>query len=244
MTPKTSVTLALLLSLCTPLGAQSDEQPNSLAQGDYYFKAGYYLKASDAYRVAIFDAPKEPRRLLSFAHALFALGNYHWASHTLRSALPLLTPESELAPNASSMFPSRLSYMRALDDLKRYVTYNRRDRSALTVLAYTYCVDEQNENALRICGYLDLLESDDPFSSFLRARLSRAATASSGEATKPKTITPPDIAAPELEPPSGANPSAGPQAAPSQALPTLPKAPGIEELPDTPAAKTKPAISE
>jgi tetratricopeptide (TPR) repeat protein len=121
-----------------------DEPPESspnLARGEYFMKAGKYLKASHAFRAAVLEDQTDPKRLLSFAASLFAVGNYHYSSHAIRRAARQVDGREPFRPNIVAMFPSRVAYMRALDELKRYVTYNRRDplrpspssRSAITM---------------------------------------------------------------------------------------------------------------
>lgn len=166
--------LCLLPMLCAPALAQDKKKSKStdMSRGDYFFKAGYYLKASESYRVAILDRPRDTGRLMSFANSLFALGNYHYSSHAIRRAVKYYPKKVSFAPQVAPMFPSRLNYDRALDDLKRYVTYNRRDPSALTVLAYTYYADGEYRKAQKICGYLKLLDREDSFVGFMNKKIS------------------------------------------------------------------------
>lgn len=182
-----TIALCLLALFGAPSFAQDSKKKKStdMSRGDYFFKAGYYLKASESYRVAILDRPRDTDRLMSFANSLFALGNYHYSSHAIRRAVKYFPKKRSFAPQVAPMFPSRLNYDRALDDLKRYVTYNRRDPSALTVLAYTYYADGEYRKAQKICGYLKLLDREDSFVSFMNAKIQ--ARLGGKVAAKPKT---------------------------------------------------------
>ena len=55
--------------------------------GDRHFRAGSYARAADAYMRARDLAPGEPAIELVLADALFALGDYHYAAHAIRSAV-------------------------------------------------------------------------------------------------------------------------------------------------------------
>jgi tetratricopeptide (TPR) repeat protein len=167
------VCFACLSSPASGQGKKDKSSSSDMSRGDYFFKAGYYLKASESYRVAILDQPRNTERLLSFANALFALGNYHYSSHAVRRAVKYLPKKASLDAQVSPMFPSRLNYVRALDDLKRYVTYNRRDPSALTVLSYTYYSDGEYKKATKICGYLKLLDREDPYVRYMTVQIAQ-----------------------------------------------------------------------
>jgi tetratricopeptide (TPR) repeat protein len=227
------LSLCLLSLFCNPAMAQdSEKKATDMARGDYFFKAGYYLKASESYRVAILDRPRDTERLLSFANALFALGNYHYSSHAIRRAVKHSSKKSGFDPQVAPMFPHRLSYVRALDDLKRYVTYNRRDPSALTVLAYTYYADGEFKKSRKICGYLKLLDREDPLVAFMNKLLK--ASMGSKKAPKAKTKSY-DLKPLKLDPKPIKSPA------------KLPALPDTKPLPEkSKLAKTKPmaAVSE
>jgi len=242
MRPYIAFLLALLLSsVVPPLWADEDRSPE-LERGDYFFKTGDYLKASKAYRVAVLEKPQSVTRLVSLAHAVFALGNFHYASHTMRRAVDQLALNSAFEPDIVSKFPSRISYVRKLDELKRYVTYNRRDPSALTVLAYTYYADGKDEKALQICGYLKLLDREDRFVKFIGAQVERRRRA--GKASAPslrepvpeaRLIVPPGTEVPATTPKTGSVEKRSTVTTPSDARPraNATKRPDTSFLPDT-----------
>ena len=74
----------LLLACCagSPAFAQDKTRADELSdQGDYFFKAGYYFRAADNYRLALLEDPTSPWKKLAFGHSLFATGQYGYASY-------------------------------------------------------------------------------------------------------------------------------------------------------------------
>lgn len=235
---------------CARLLAQ-DEPPESspnLARGEYFMKAGKYLKASHAFRAAVLEDQTDPKRLLSFAASLFAVGNYHYSSHAIRRAARQVDGREPFRPNIVAMFPSRVAYMRALDELKRYVTYNRRDPSALTVLALCYHDEADGPMTQRILGYLRLLDAEDSFVSFLdqrnRIRLPEARPDSRPD-PKPEVLTPgpsPELPKPAPEPTP--KPEAEPVPAAPLTPPTLPETGSVPEQVRPSTMPRRPAVSD
>src|SRR5205823_5670919 len=80
---------------------------DNMAKGDYYFKTGYYLKASESYRVAVLAEPVNPWKKLAFGHALFAIGNYSYSSYALRRAVTQLDAAATFSADVGSLFPSK-----------------------------------------------------------------------------------------------------------------------------------------
>jgi Tfp pilus assembly protein PilF len=175
---------------------------DNVARGDYYFKTGYYLKASRSYRQAVLDDMENPWKKLAFGHSLLAIGNYTYSSYALRRALSQLDATKPFDPDAQSLFPSKAAFNRALMDLKRYVTYSPRDPSGLTVLGYVFYARGEDARAREIFGYLQRLPENekDAFAEFLLKQLDRREgerkdqkpdAASSGD---PKGAGPEDVA--------------------------------------------------
>ncbi len=151
--------------------AQADEL---LHKGDYYFKAGYYFKASESYRLALLEDPTSPWKKLAFGNALFAIGNYSYASYALRRGVAELDPAEPFRPDVAGLFPSRRKFTQAVRDLKRYVTYSPRDPAGLTVLGYVlFSIDGEEQRCRAMLEYLKRLDPDDPFADFFLAQLRR-----------------------------------------------------------------------
>ncbi|MDF1661804.1 MAG: hypothetical protein P1V97_08520 [Planctomycetota bacterium] len=227
------IALCLVPLFCAPALAQDKKKKSTdMSRGDYFFKAGYYLKASESYRVAVLDKPSDTGRLMAFANSLFAVGNFHYSSHAIRRAVKYSPKKASFAPQVAPMFGSRLAYDRALDDLKRYVTYNRRDPSALTVLAYTYYADGEYRKAQKICGYLKLLDREDSFVSFMTTKIQARLGGKVSEKPKTKII--------EIEP---IKPAKKPTAATLADL-KLPETKAIRETEKLKKSKAVSAVSE
>jgi tetratricopeptide (TPR) repeat protein len=152
--------------------AQSRVSDEHVDKGDYLFKTGYYLKASEHYRLALLDDPASPWKKLAFGHALFAIGNYSYASYALRRAVADLD-DGAFQPEIATLFPSRRAFTQALRDLKRYVTYSPRDPAGLTILGYVlYTVPGEERRCRDMFLYLSRLDPKDPFAAFFLKRLS------------------------------------------------------------------------
>ncbi len=171
--------LSLLVGLpLTALPAHAQEQTDDhITKGDYLFKTGYYLKASEHYRLALLDDPSNPYKKLSFGNALFAIGNYSYASYALRRGIAELEGAGTFRPDVASLFPSRRAFTQALRDLKRYVTYSPRDPAGLSVLGYVlYAVRGEERRCRDMFLYLRRLDPKDPFASFFLKKLSERGT--------------------------------------------------------------------
>src|SRR5581483_944761 len=143
-------------------------QDDNMAKGDYYFKTGYYLKASESYRVAVLAEPVNPYKKLAFGHALFAIGNYSYSSYALRRAVSQLDAKTPFTADVSSLFPSKKAFEKAVKDLKRYVTYSPRDPAGLSVLGYMLFAQGEDERAKEMFVYLQRLpkNENDAFAAF------------------------------------------------------------------------------
>jgi tetratricopeptide (TPR) repeat protein len=157
-----------------PVRAQESAPDGNLAKGDYFFKAGYYLKASEHYRLALLEDPGNPTKKLAFGHALFAIGNYSYASYALRRGVAQLDSQEDYRPAVSDLFPSQRAFTQALRDLKRYVTYSPRDPAGLTVLGYVlFSVPGEERRCAELLNYLKRLDPRDPFADFVLEQLRR-----------------------------------------------------------------------
>ncbi|MGE0709582.1 MAG: tetratricopeptide repeat protein [Planctomycetota bacterium] len=145
-----------------------------LDQGDYFFKAGYFFRAADSYRLALLEDPTSPWKKLAFGHSLFATGQYGYAAFALRKGVGELDPAQTFAPEVAELFPSRRRFQQALRDLKRSVTYSPRDPAGLTVLGYVlYTIPGEERRCRDIFRYLKKLDPDDAFASFFLGQLDR-----------------------------------------------------------------------
>lgn len=187
------VILGLFALVTLPVSAQDGSPSENEARGDYYFKAGYYLKASEHYRLALLEDPADPRKKLAFGHALFAIGNYSYASYALRRGVSELD-DPDFATDVEALFPSENAFEQALRDLKRYVTYSPRDPAGLTVLGYVlFTKGDEEERCRDMFVYLQRLDQTDPFAEYFLEQLE----ARSGVDREP---TEPLVEAPEPEP--------------------------------------------
>jgi tetratricopeptide (TPR) repeat protein len=175
--------LALLL-LASPASAQQAEDEH-VAQGNYLFKAGYYLKASEHYRLALLDDPGSSEKKLLFGHSLFAIGNYSYASYALRRGIAELhAAQQPYEANVTEQFPSRRAFIQALRDLKRYVTYSPRDPAGLTVLGYVlFGVRGEERRCRDMFLYLQRIDPNDPFAAFFLRQIRERARFPQGPAT-------------------------------------------------------------
>jgi tetratricopeptide (TPR) repeat protein len=183
-------------------------QDDNMAKGDYYFKTGYYLKASEAYRVAVLAEPVNPWKKLAFGHSLFAIGNYSYSSYALRRAVSQLDSKNSFNPDVSSLFPSKKAFEKAVKDLKRYVTYSPRDPAGLSVLGYMLFAQGEDDRAKEMFVYLQRLpkNENDPFAAFFLKQIeSRKGEGDkkAPELTAPKPVDPPKV----TPPPPTAQPS-------------------------------------
>lgn len=203
---------------------------DNMAKGDYYFKTGYYLKASEAYRVAVLAEPVNPWKKLAFGHALFAIGNYSYSSYALRRAVSQLDAKTPFNPDVSSLFPSKKAFEKAIKDLKRYVTYSPRDPAGLSVLGYMLFVQGEDARAKEMFVYLQRLpkNENDPFASFFLKQIdARKGAPDVTPPKEPKPLPPPPKPEPAPQPqpsvstPEGARQDeegAKPKPAPARAL--------------------------
>jgi hypothetical protein len=202
---------------------------DNMAKGDYYFKTGYYLKASEAYRVAVLAEPTNAWKKLSFGHALFAIGNYSYSSYALRRAVSQLDSKTPFSQDVSSLFPSKRAFEKAVKDLKRYVTYSPRDPAGLSVLGYMLFSQGEDDHAKEMFQYLQKLpkNENDAFAAFFLKQID--ARKGGPALSDPKPVEPKPVAsAPEQKPdtskltaPEGARQGeegAKPKPAPSRAL--------------------------
>lgn len=214
--------------------AQAPSEGDHVAQGDYFFKAGYYLKASEHYRLALLEDPGDPHKKLAFGHALFAIGNYSYASYALRRAVEQLDPKEDFRPALARQFPSERAFTQALRDLKRYVTHSPRDPAGLTVLGYVlFTVDGEERRARDMFEYLRRLDPKDPFAErFLRLLASRPLPPPGLELETGRTPVPrPRVV--EEDPPAPREPAPAP-APPPPPAPAPPAPPPVADAMEEP----------
>lgn len=225
--------IALALA-CAPALARAQEGATGggpgaehQAKGDYYFKAGYYLKASEHYRLALLEDPTSLQKKLSFGHSLFAIGNYAYASYALRRGVAQLEADADFRPAVEPLFPSQRAFVQALRDLKRYVTYSPRDPAGLTVLGYVlFTVPGEERRCRDMFLYLKRLDRNDPFAEFFLQQLDKRGTRGDAPSTPLPDVGPlePEPSEPTPEPPPAA-PAPAPAPPPVDLTETL-KEPG------------------
>lgn len=223
-----TIIIGACLLLAAPARAQAD---SNTAKGDYFFKAGYYLKASEHYRLALLEDPTSAPKKLAFGHALFAIGNYSYASYALRRGVAQHDAEGTFRPEIAGLFPSRRAFTQALRDLKRYVTYSPRDPAGLTVLAYVlFTVEGEDRRCLDLVNYLKRIDPRDPFADFFLAQLRKRGPLPPARPEEPEeedepAREPPRLPADPPKPPKPAPPEPPPPAFPPAPAPTPAEAP-------------------
>lgn len=224
---------ALTLVLAPPPARAQGEAPRGtdghLAKGDYFFKAGYYLKASEHYRLALLEDPASPGKKLAFGHALFAIGNYSYASYALRRGVAQLDASEPLRPQLKGLFPSERAFTQALRDLKRYVTYSPRDPAGLTVLGYVlFTIEGEERRCQDMFKYLKRLDPNDPFADYFLAQIRRKGIPD-GDDPGPQAALP-DVGSVDDEPePAPTRPVAAPPPPPPPP-PPAPPPPALREV--------------
>ena len=207
--------------LCLPGSALAQDPPEKSAgsehqaKGDYYFKAGYYLKASEHYRLALLEDPTSSSKKLAFGTALFAIGNYSYASYALRRGVAQLDAATPFNPAIEPLFPGKRAFVQALRDLKRYVTYSPRDPAGLTVLGYVlFSVAGEERRCRDMFLYLKRLDKNDPFAEFFLKQLDARGTKGDTPTTELPDIPPEEIEESTPEPAPFAPPAPKPAPAP------------------------------
>lgn len=228
-----ALVLVLALAGAAPVRAQDDPPPRAqghLAKGDYFFKSGYYLKASEHYRLALLEDPSSPWKKLAFGHALFAIGNYSYSSYALRRGVAQLDGGESFRPDIEGLFPSKRQFTQALRDLKRYVTYSPRDPAGLTVLGYVlFSIQGEERRCRDMFQYLKRLDPNDPFAEFFLAQLKTRGPIPEGADETPLL---PDAEVEEPAPPPAPPPpppAPKPRVAPPPPPPPAPK-PDLEKV--------------
>lgn len=200
-----------------------------LAKGDYYFKAGYYLKASEHYRLALLEDPTSPWKKLAFGHALFAIGNYSYASYALRRGVNQLDADAAFRPEIEPLFPGKRAFVQALRDLKKYVTYSPRDPAGLTVLGYVlFSVPGEERRCRDMFLYLKRLDRNDPFAAYFLKQLDARGTRGDTPSTELPDLGPEDGG--ESRPDDEEEAPAPAPAPPPVAAPPPPPKPAAPEL--------------
>lgn len=218
----------------------------NVAKGDYYFKTGYYLPASEAYRVAVLADPTSAQKKLAFGHSLFAIGNYSYASYALRRAVATSDASQPFEPDVVALFPSRKSFDKAVRDLKRHVAYNPRDPAGLSVLGYVLYSAQEDDAAREMFQYLQKIpaNANDPFARYFLKLIETRKSATPSHAPVPVDTPKVEAAPPKVAPPPppAPKPEVKPSKPPEPATP--PEAGRIEE--DTPhlAPVPAPAVAE
>ena len=231
--------------LATARAQVNDDAPRPqghLAKGDYFFKSGYYLKASEHYRLALLEDPSSPAKKLAFGHALFAIGNYSYASYALRRGVAQLD-SSEFRPEVESLFPSKRQFQQALRDLKRYVTYSPRDPAGLTVLGYVlFSISGEERRCRDMFQYLKRLDPNDPFAEYFLGQLKHRGPIPEGADDSPLIPDAEPADEPPPPPPVRATRPVEPKAQPIP--PPPPPKPDLEKVLQEPERVTEKAEGE
>ncbi len=138
--------------------------------GDRHFRAGSYARAADAYLRARDLAPEEPAIELVLADALFALGDYHYAAHSIRSAV------SQDGSLLDGQVDKRAFYddVRAFDDqmdvLEDFLLDHPRDADAWTVLAVNRLFTGDADGAVRAAANGLAVTPHEPTLDRIRAK--------------------------------------------------------------------------
>lgn len=163
--------IAFCFAALAPAASAGTYGDRLVGEGDEFFRAGNFFRASESYRCAVLEEPADGEKKLSFGHSLFALGNYAYAAYSFRRGVRYLGYPDDLKVEVVGLFPSRLSFDRSIRDVRRYASYYPSDPHALTVIAYvSYFASERGE-AEAACRRLLGLDPRDGFAQYLLRRI-------------------------------------------------------------------------
>ncbi len=122
-----------------PAESAADLDTDSLLRlGDYHFREREYDRAVEFYTQALDRLPTDPTVRLALGDALYALGDYHYASYMIRQALDIDTTWVSRSVDKREFYEDPADFERQLRRLERYVESHPFDEAALFLLGYNY----------------------------------------------------------------------------------------------------------
>ncbi len=205
---------ALLPALAAERHEQSARERKLIERGDRAMHEGDFVAASEHYREAVLDDPKNGTYRLRFGTALFAIGRYSYASFSFRRAVAALGYADDLWVPITARFGDRAAYERARRDLEVYLRYYPTDPHGLSVRAFVAFMDGDLETARRDCRLLLSDRDEDTFAAYLLRRVEllqtppwqRAAVVATGPNRAPEPNRAGHASPHEAEPPTPRKP--------------------------------------
>lgn len=160
----------------------NEATPESLARkyvelGDYYFKAGRFAEAVDAYSKARSYAPDDASVHFVLADAVFATGDYHFAAFLIAEALRLDPALASAETDKRSFYGDPKVFDAQMEALDRYLDIKPYDAQAHLVRGYNLRFSDKKDAA--IAAFRRVLEIAEIHAAqvFLDALVPKAADA-------------------------------------------------------------------
>jgi tetratricopeptide (TPR) repeat protein len=160
----------------------NEATPESLARkyvelGDYYFKAGRFAEAVDAYSKARSYAPDDASVHFVLADAVFATGDYHFAAFLIAEALRLDPALASAETDKRSFYGDPKVFDTQMEALDRYLDIKPYDAQAHLVRGYNLRFSDKKDAA--IAAFRRVLEIAEIHAAqvFLDALVPKAADA-------------------------------------------------------------------
>jgi tetratricopeptide (TPR) repeat protein len=131
-----------------PAAAGSDLASKYLQLGDFYFKAGRFTEAQDAYARARTYAPDDAALHFVLADAAFAVGDYHFAAFLIAEALRLDPTLAAAKIDKRDFYGERTLFDEHMAALDKHLEADPYDASAHLVRAYNLCFTDRAAAAI------------------------------------------------------------------------------------------------
>lgn len=132
-----------------PILLDLDAVEKAVRLGDLYFRAGKFDKAAASYMEAVTLAPEQAELYFLLSDALFAIGDFHFASYCIRTALELDSTLARSEADKREFYGNRDDFYRHLRVLERYLEEYPEDADAQLVLAYNRRFSQDPSGAQR-----------------------------------------------------------------------------------------------
>jgi len=116
-------------------------------EGDKLIAAGNYTEAAEKYRTATSQQPENARTKVALANALFASGNYEFATEVLRKSL-LCLADNEPLPNPVGTFPTNETFVTLIRKLESRAALRPGDGSLRLLLGFYYLCSGRTDSAI------------------------------------------------------------------------------------------------
>ena len=132
----------------TDSDAPADLADKYLQLGDFYFKAGRFSEAADAYARARTYAPDDAALHFVLADAAFAVGDYHFAAFLIAEALRLDPSLASASADKREFYGDVKLFDEHMAALDNYLTEKRYDASAHLVRGYNLAFSDRKAAAI------------------------------------------------------------------------------------------------